>query len=793
MLKRAGGGLAAAVVLAGLALPGAVLTAAPATAAPGTAAAQQASSAATTQQTGSAQQTDSAEKATAGPVSVAITGMSPTWAGPGTTVSVTGLVTNVSRQRLGRLTVQLLGSSTPVSSLAEIAGNSAQTYGLASTIVPRASWRSGRKLAPGATVKWSITLRTRALGMTTFGVYPIAAQVQDSFGNPLALATTYLPYMPPKKGPYHGSRPAPQQIAWVWPLIDKPLLNEPWQRDCQGAQAHALARSLAPGGRLNELLAAAAGPAGNPEAWASQAAQGRAARNDPAQSLAGLDGVTWAVDPALLANVKALTTCSAIAPGMARAASAWLGQLRAATASQPVFATPYADVDVAALIMHPRRATDARLAFQLGREVASSVLHRNLTPSATGGTAPGAAEQVTGIAWPADGIDYATVENLAGSDAIGTIVLGSSALPAETRSVVRMRDGALNRYVTVLLSNDSLAQLIQSATSAPGSAFTTAQQFLAETAVLAEQSPAQPIVVAPPQRWQPPADLAADLLADTATAPWLSPVSLTGLTAAKSIPTVQPPAAAIGPPSYSRAELRQLALVDGAIRQLQSIQLRKNNYMFLGLATVESSAWQGKASGVATSMLRTLASTVAAQQRDLQIIVDSRVTLGGLKGSVPVSIDNGLGFAIRIGVQLFYSKAGGVQIHPDPPLVVVGPGRDRTIRLKVQAVRVGSTTVTVRLISPTGQTLPVRARRMTIEATQVGILGMIIFAGALGVFLIASAARAVRRGRAPPPADQAAAGMQATDEPNEGSGAATRPDTVVPAHSDRGTAGTPGL
>ena len=36
---------------------------------------------------------------------------------------------------------------------------------------------------------------------------------------------------------------------------------------------------------------------------------------------------------------------------------------------------------------------------------------------------------------------------------------------------------------------------------------------------------------------------------------------------------------------------------------------------------------------------------------------------------------------------------------------------------------------------------------MTIQATQVGVLGMIICAAALGVSLIASAARAVRRGR----------------------------------------------
>ena len=39
-----------------------------------------------------------------------------------------------------------------------------------------------------------------------------------------------------------------------------------------------------------------------------------------------------------------------------------------------------------------------------------------------------------------------------------------------------------------------------------------------------------------------------------------------------------------------------------------------------------------------------------------------------------------------------------------------------------------------------GQLLPSAPARMTVQATQVGVLGMIIFACALGVFLIASAA-----------------------------------------------------
>ena len=100
---------------------------------------------------------------------------------------------------------------------------------------------------------------------------------------------------------------------------------------------------------------------------------------------------------------------------------------------------------------------------------------------------------------------------------------------------------------------------------------------------------------------------------------------------------------------------------------------------------------------------------------------------------------------------------------------------------------------------------------MTVQATEVGVLGMIIFACALGVFLIASAVRAVHRGRpapAGPGAQQGAEpggmssdqvgnkvpdGERAPSDALEGGEMAGEPATVVPEHSELGAAGPPGL
>jgi len=730
-------------------------------------------------------------------VTVSITGMTPQWASPGSMITVTGTLRNTSGQQDSHLTVQLLSAATPVLSVSQLEQSASQLYSPATTTLPGATWQTSGQLAPGAAVHWSIRVPARALGMSTFGVYPLAAQAQSVFGTPLATTTTYLPFMPAKKGVDANSRPAPAKIAWIWPLIDKPLLDEPWQGNCTGLQALALAQSLGPGGRLSDLVQAGA-LTQTTESWAAAAGLSRdaarhATRAEPPQSLADYDAITWAVDPALLANARALTTCGSTKPQWAKAASAWLTELMAVTAGRPLTVTPYGDPNVTALI-NVGHGADVMQSFKLGQTVAERILHRNVSPAATGGT-PAAPAQAAGIAWPAGGVPgYTTLENLAIVDAVRTVVVSSSALPAAPQSVLRTLTGG-GGYINLLLASDSLSQLLGSAGSTPGSAFATAQEFLAETALLAEQGSSQPIVVAPPRRWHPTAGLAADLLAETATAPWLSPVSLASLTAAKNIPVTAAPTGTAGQQSVSKSDLRKLRALNREIAELQSIKAQPDADLYLAVSAVESSAWQGTSKATARAMLEVLADRIADEQRAVQIVAEPRITLGGLKGSVPVSIENRLGYAVKVELKLYFRATSGITITPYPKgLVTVPAHMTRTIKVRVQAAEVGSTTISMRLANQYGQLLAAAAeRRMTIEATQVGVLGVIIFAAALGVFLIASAARAVRRGGPRTPTDQQVSDKPADDHEAERSAEHTEPDTVMAERTQLGAApGTPG-
>jgi hypothetical protein len=754
MARRATSALAATLACAALALPTVILVG------------QRSAAAATTD-----------HQAAQSPFSVAITGMTPQWATSRSKITVTGTLRNNSKTAVSHPIVQLLGSSTPVNSVAELQQDASQQYSPATTPLANVTWQARGLLRPGDTANWSIHLAASAIGLTTFGVYPVAAQAEDQYGNTLlgGLTTTYLPYEPDRKGPYASSQPTPAKIAWLWPLIDTPQLNEPWQGNCSGAQAGALAQGLGPGGRLAELA--------------------RVGATD--------QDVTWVIDPAVLANVRALTTCQNTQPRWAQAASVWLADLQSDTSGRPLTVTPYGDPNAAALF-DVGHGADVNRSYDLGRALGSAILgHRLLDPGASGGTSGTVAPltQAAGIAWSATGVPgYPTLEQLANVDSVCTLVLSSAAFPGGQYSVLKTLDGggsgsSCGTYMTALLASQSLTQLLATTASGPGGAFSTSQQFLAETALLAEAIPAQPIVVAPPPRWAPSTALATDLIADTSSAPWLSQVSLTTLASAKHIPIVLNnhwPAGSLGSTRITRPELRKVRTLNREVLQLEDIRARPDPGLYLAVSTLESSSVQAAPPSTADAMLAAVAKRIAQEQQAVRIIAEKRITLGGLKGSVPVSIDNHLSYPIRVQFQLQYSQASGIKIAPDPQgLITVPPHQTQTIRLRVEATGVGSTIVTMLLATKRGYPVSVPLR-MTIQATQVGTLGMIIFAAALGIFLIASAARAVRRGRPGAGVTVPAGDGRAHDRGVTGSAEPAEADTVKAERAELRPVGKPG-
>jgi hypothetical protein len=700
--------------------------------------------------TGPARPTGPGQAGQAQPMSITITSISPTYATPKGKVTVSGTVTNTTAAAATGLSVQLWSSSVRLPDRAAMASYLTAPAGAAVDSPLPKSMQALDTVPAHSTRPWSLTLRVSQAGITTFGVYPLAAELSQ-FEAPMDAARTFLPFWPAAS---QARSVRPVSLAWIWPLIDVPH-----QAACPALLNNNLKASLAGGGRLNQLLAV------------GSSAAGRSA------------GLTWAIDPALLNDAKVMTaryhvggtaTCghASTLPASA-AARTWLSGVQSVAAQQDFFVTPYADVDVAAL-SHRGLTSELADAFADGRTEAQEILHGQVQrpPVATGGRAGAGA---TGpIAWPPNGIaDYGVLESLAASpNRIGTVILDSTMMPSAVdngitpTAVTTTPDGVYGQMHVLLADNDIGQVLSAPAASLPGiapgtkpspaaAAFAREQWFLAQTAMIASEAPhtARAVVVAPPRRWDPGTALAGSLLDETLHTPWLRPASLSGLVAAP------PPAGQVrrkAPPKYqvSRSELRapllrQVQQLNDQIALLESILVQSGpRYLSTAVAAIESSAWRGQPSGrrTARQLLRKVSAFVAVQQHQVRIIDPLRVTLGGKSGEVPVSIRNTLGQAVRVRLQVSVPSTGRIVIRNPNKLITVPGGQQKTIKIPVKASAAGSTTLTLWLTNPGGRPLPRSTARVTVEATHFGTMAIVIIGIALAVFVITAIGRAIRRG-----------------------------------------------
>jgi len=146
-----------------------------------------------------------------GGVSVTIASMSPQYAAPGATVTVTGTVSNRTSQAQAGLEVQLYTS--PNSFLTRDGMDSYLAHGEDSTLITAGTqFILPASVPPGGSTSWTASFQVSAEGISEFGVYPVTAQVQDSVGDFLAADQTLLPFWP-------GQRSAgllrPLEISWL--------------------------------------------------------------------------------------------------------------------------------------------------------------------------------------------------------------------------------------------------------------------------------------------------------------------------------------------------------------------------------------------------------------------------------------------------------------------------------------------------------------------------------------------------------------------------------------------------
>jgi len=669
----------------------------------------------------------------AGGLSITIDAMDPSVARAGDTVNVRGTITNHTRQTQAGLDVQLETSANHFTTRDGLKTylSSGQATGLADAGDP---FSVSATMAPGATVSWSTSFRVSDEGISTFGVYPVTADLRAvaALGT-LASDHTLLPYWPASQAA--AGLQSRLKISWLWPLID-----QPHHRACTALTDNSLASELAANGRLSALL-------------------------DAGASHADAD-LTWMIDPALLSDVATMSSAYATGgepncTGASRepaspAAASWLTSLRKVTAARPTVLTPYANVDMAALVHQGQGLTkDLATAFQLGDTVGNSVLHGNFGHA---------------IAWPAGGTaDLSVLTNLATAEHVGTVVLTSTEMPTlplgkfePDDAVTSLRVAGLP--VNVLLSDSTLTGVLRAGDTGSGSLpmsteFDVRQRFLAETAMIAAEYPgsARTIVVAPPYDWSPSQALADDLLDETASAPWLTPAPLAALSSA---PDTQRGVHRQLPKGDQKTELSsgylgQVQQAAGLLTGYQSMLYQPGaGYTQLvteALIATESAAWRGGAADRGVALIGSLSGYVATAEKKVKIISSAQVPMGGSSGLVPFSVQNGLLHqTIRVKVIISVDDTRGrtsqLTVNHFQDVLVITPGDAPLVRLPVSAAPQGSTQLHVSLSAADGTPLHfVKHQPITVLSTRYGRAILFLIGAAIGILVLTSVFRGVRK------------------------------------------------
>jgi hypothetical protein len=672
-------------------------------------------------------------------LTISIDSVTPSYARPGSTVTVSGTLSNNTGSAIQGIEVQLQSSPQPFGSRSTMDAFTADGSGF-SPVNEGTPVAVTATLRNGGTVRWTASFTAASAQYDQFGVYPLVAQaVSLTSYLPLATDRTLLPFWPGK-----GSA-QPLSIAWIWPLMDTPQQELPQQGNCsQTLTGDSLATSLGTSGRLGRLLSAGL-------RWVGKA------------------DLTWAVDPALLSDASVMTqpykvggnsACVGAKPMPASgAASSWLATLRKETTGQPMFLTPYADADVAAL-SHAGLDTDIRTAYTVGESVASQILSRPFGTKAAGTGDGGSAS----VAWlPGGTADAGVLTSLASSAGISTAVLSSNEMP-EVASSSYQADTAVASVTTgigttmnVLLADSELTSLLGSTTAnaSAGAQFATEQDFLAQTAMIAAELPnsSRSIVVAPPSRWDPSAAEANALLSLTSQAPWLQPTPLSGLSSSSHGDQVSRqalPATQISSAELSSSYLNQVKSLEANMALYEDLLYKPSANLLRSLdeviAVTESAAWRGSGIAGGKLALARLSSYLQDSEHDVQIITgNTKRLLGGTSGDTPVSVQNTLDVPVQVRVAVTEPTNSQLTVGKFDSLITVPAQKTGTVYMPLHSSRLGTSMMQLQLLTRDGSPLTWTSQPLSIQVTRYGQVMLVLIAAALGVLVLTSATRWTRQ------------------------------------------------
>ncbi|PWV82160.1 hypothetical protein SAMN05421630_106396 [Prauserella marina] len=593
-------------------------------------------------------------------------------------------------------------------------------------------------LAPGQQASFSITVSAAELALTAPGLYPALLNVNGTpaYGGPARLAEVDL--LLPVIDPPSGS--APTDVSVLWPISSSrpSVVAAPYGGPIVLSD-DGLAEELAPGGRLDALVAAAS-----------------AKRSDAAL----FGSLCFAVDPELLDTVSAMAGGYQVQTGTGRVdgsggadAARWLESLRELVAGHCVVQIPYADADLSTL---SKVETEADLVGD-ALNTASILGVLNVQPRA-------------GVVWPGGALDNMAMRAATAAGARTLITDPSQLETANTGSATTVIDGTGAKALTydplvarALGGGPSRASEPSSPSTPPGQPNMATQNAIATLAFrggLGAEQPSGPVLVAPPHGWDAPVSelvTMLDAIDSLNRAGMTKPAPLAELLAAPmegsaalsaGSDTVNPPASAtnrfVGELSSAEeiaANLQSAMSVD-ATRQVEPMTVIRPLHNAVLRAT--STAWQSS-----EELSRKAAATATAQvdalRRQVTVATPSQpISLASGSSPLPVTLSNSLPVAVTVRIQLENSAGLRPARIPDTPLAA---GSKYARLIPTEALRSGRFNVDVSLTTPDGTRLGSTAR-LELTSNEFGIVTVVLTASAAGALVLLSGHRLYRRVKA---------------------------------------------
>jgi hypothetical protein len=691
---------------------------------------------------------------------VTIDQLSPVALSAGDKVRVSGTITNVddsSWTAINAFLVTSAGALTSPQELQAAADSDDNTY-IGDRVVEDGAFDTVGDLEPGQSVDYTVEVPYRQLGISGgSGVYQIGVQVigtdADGFRDTTATgrARTFLPSLA-------AGSPAQVSTSVLWPLLARV------RRVSDGGVANAdrLVELVAAGGRLRAMLDLARMSPGAPLTLLLDPgllhALGQLARG----TLPGGGDESVADEEELPESDSEPTAGAAVslaeyvreepADGEStdqQTARVWLRDLLDLALDVPVWATGYAEPDLAALPTEigPDESADPV-------KVGAADRLRTAADRATAATLRSLGLTAARIWWPPRGIADGRALTRAAAQA-GATVLTASSLPqrSSTEASALVVDTPGGPAAVVV---DDEAYL--DGGPGPGdtnSALQVRQRVAAETALMSLALTSQGrrsgnATVVLGRAWKPGDEWATVDFDDAFTTPWSRPT-----TTSAQVDNAREAYRADSLDAQNPAEplpgsvLDEAALLDRRSRVLGELLRDPGATDEAALfydeltATAISQRWRGQPD-LAERFGRRSARSLAEQLRSVSVEIPSYVTLSSDSGSFGVTINN-LNRAVTVGVD-FRSNSGTFSLPGIEP-VAIGAGESRTILVDAAISEVALDQVTARLVTVEGSTFG-PPTRFTLRTSPLGVVIWIALATGAGFVFLVVARRSLRQRRA---------------------------------------------